>query len=120
MAPVFRPVAATRSWHDWHTPLPGCPRCGYAYEREPGYFLPATWIVHVFTVFGLGMAIGLALDAAFRPPLGLLVPLVCVPTLAFALLFVRHAKAIYLAFDHLIDPQARPPAPGTTPGQPGK
>jgi uncharacterized protein (DUF983 family) len=104
---VFLPLRRTRSWRDWSTPLAGCPRCGYAYEREPGYFLPAIWVVHVFTVFGLGMALGLLLDALVHPPLGTLVLAACVPTVVFAVLFVRHAKVIYLAFDHLISPQSK-------------
>ena len=104
-SPIFRPMLRTRSWHDWATPLTGCPRCEYAYEREPGYFLPAIWVVHVFTVFGFGLVLGLVLDAWLRVSLGLLMVTVCVPMLIFAMAFVRHAKAIYLAFDHLIDPQ---------------
>ena len=112
-SPIFLPLTRTRSWHDWSTPLSGCPRCAYAYEREPGYFLPAIWVVHVFTVFGFGLVLGLALDTWFRVPLGWLVVTVCVPMLIFALAFVRHAKAIYLAFDHWIDPQRSQP-PETT------
>ena len=61
--------------------------------------------MHVFTVFGFGLVLGLVLDAWLHLPLGLLVVTVCVPMLLFALAFVRHAKAIYLAVNHLIDPQ---------------
>jgi uncharacterized protein (DUF983 family) len=106
-SPIFRPITQTRSWHHWATPLSGCPRCDYAYEREPGYFLPAIWVVHVFTVFGFGLVLGLVLDTWLHAPLGLLMLTVCVPMLLFALAFVRHAKAIYLAVDHLIEPQRR-------------
>jgi uncharacterized protein (DUF983 family) len=118
-SPIFRPITQTRSWHHWATPLSGCPRCDYAYEREPGYFLPAIWVVHVFTVFGFGLVLGLSLDVWLHVPLGLLVVTVCVPMLLFALAFVRHAKAIYLAADHLIDPQRRSPQTHSTkPGNP--
>src|SRR5690349_1329720 len=41
VSPMFVPVARTRSLRDWFTPLDGCPRCGYAYDREDGYFLLA-------------------------------------------------------------------------------
>jgi uncharacterized protein (DUF983 family) len=102
---IFLPVIRTRSWRDWSTPVEKCERCGYAYEREPGYFLPAIWIVHVFTVFIFGLTLGLVADAFWKPSSGMLVVTVCVPMTTFALLFVRHAKAIYLAFDHWIDPQ---------------
>jgi hypothetical protein len=51
---MFVPVARTRSLRDWFAPLDGCPRCGYAYDREDGYFLMATWGVHYFTIAGFG------------------------------------------------------------------
>src|ERR671915_519718 len=63
VSPVFVPLRRTRSLRDWFTPLDGCPRCGYAYERESGYFLLATWGIHYFTVTGLGLAFGLVIDA---------------------------------------------------------
>ena len=53
---VFVPALKTRGLRDWITPLDGCPRCGYPYEREGGYFLLAVWGVHYFTVTGLGLA----------------------------------------------------------------
>ena len=107
VSPVFVPVVRTRSWHDWVKPLDGCPRCGYAYEREEGYFLLAVWGVHYFVVAGLGLALGLVVDVLYHPPLTWLVVGVSAPTVAFALLFVRHAKSIYLAIDHFFDPHVR-------------
>lgn len=102
---IFNPLSRVRRWRDWAEPVAGCSQCGIKYEREPGYFLPAIWVVHVFTVFIFGIAMGLTIDAAWHPPLGKLMTMVCVPMVAFAVLFVRHAKAIYLAFDHLIEPE---------------
>src|SRR4051794_19102026 len=61
-SPMFVPVRRTRSLRDWFTPLDGCPRCGYAYDREEGYFLMATWGVHYFAVAGFGLALGLILE----------------------------------------------------------
>ena len=112
VSPVFVPVIRTRSWHDWVTPLDGCPRCGYAYDREDGYFLMAIWGVHYFTVAGFGLLLGLALDVLFHPRLWVLAWGVSVPTVLFGVLFVRHAKSIYLAIDHFFDPHVRPPAAG--------
>jgi uncharacterized protein (DUF983 family) len=120
VSPVFVPVRRTRSWHDWVKPLDGCPRCGYAYDREDGYFLLAIWGVHYFTVAGFGLALGLLLQVLYRPPLGRLAWGVSAATAVFAVLFVRHAKSIYLAVDHFFDPHVRGPAttppPTTTPG----
>jgi hypothetical protein len=63
--------------------------------------------VQVFTVFGFGLALGLVLDTWLQVQISLLMVAICVPMLLFALAFVRHAKVIYLAVDHLIDPQQR-------------
>lgn len=51
--PIFVPIRRTRTFRDWFTPLDGCPRCRYAYERESGYFLMATWGSNYFVVAGL-------------------------------------------------------------------
>ena len=107
VSPLFVPLRRTRSWRDWSTPLDGCPRCGYAYEREEGYFLLAIWGVHYFVVAGFGLALGLAVDVLYHPSLARLVWGVTVPTVIFALLFVRHAKSIYLAIDHFFDPHVK-------------
>ena len=112
VSPIYVPLRRTRSWHDWVTPLDGCPRCGYAYEREPGYFLLAIWGVHYFIVTGVGLALGLLVDALFDPPFWTLIWIVGAATVAFAAAFVRHAKAIYIAVDHYFDPHVRrSPAP---------
>ena len=62
ITPVFMPALRTRSVHDWVTPLDGCPRCGYAYQREGGYFLIASWGVHYFVVTGLCLVAALVVD----------------------------------------------------------
>ncbi|MEI6338903.1 MAG: hypothetical protein WCQ57_10015 [Verrucomicrobiota bacterium] len=53
--PIFIPWYKVRSLHDWFTPLDGCPRCGYAYEREPGYFLLSIWAIN----YGFSSILGL-------------------------------------------------------------
>ena len=44
--PLFHPWKNVQSLSDWFTPNDGCPLCGYAFEREPGYFLLAIWGVN--------------------------------------------------------------------------
>src|SRR5687767_10225543 len=105
---VFMPASKTRSVHDWVTPLDGCPRCGYAYQREGGYFLIATWGIHYFTVTGLGLAFGLILDTLVPMPLWALVAAAAVPTVVFGFVFARYAKSLYLAIDHYFDPHTKP------------
>ncbi len=101
--PMFVPLRRTRSLHDWFTPLDGCPRCGYAYEREIGYFLMAIWAVgYGFgALFGLG--IYLYLEVNYRFSIATLLAGTLAPVFIFVLLFARHAKAYYLAFDHFVD-----------------
>jgi uncharacterized protein (DUF983 family) len=113
MSPIFVPASRTRSVRDWVTPLDGCPRCGYAYERESGYFLIAIWGIHYFTVTGLGLAAGLVIDTLFPMRLWLLVLVTAVPTVLFGFVFARYAKAIYLAIDHYFDPHVKAPQGGS-------
>ena len=110
VSPIFVPWYRTRSVRDWYTPLDGCPRCGYGYEREEGYFLMAIWGIHYFTVAGFGLVLGLLLEHYLKTSLMLIVLLAAVPTVAFGFFFVRYAKAIYIAVDHFFDPHVRPPA----------
>ena len=57
ISPLFMSARRTESLSDWFTMLPGCPRCNYVYEREPGYFLFALWLINfgMVTFFGLGL-----------------------------------------------------------------
>lgn len=109
VSPVFVPVHKTRSLRDWATPLDGCPRCGFAYEREDGYFLLAIWGVHYFTVTGLALIGALVIDYFFPMSFTALAWTVVGPTIVFGFLFVRHAKSIYMAIDHYFDPHVKPP-----------
>ncbi len=104
ISPVFVPVHKMKRFSDWMEPLDGCPRCGYAYNRENGYFLLSTWgfnygivgmlgLISIFTIgdyFNLTTAQMLML---FIPPL---------PVLNF--MFIRHSKSLFLAMDHYFDP----------------
>jgi len=105
--PIFAAVKETRSLRDWFTPLDGCPKCGYAYEREPGYFLLAIWGVN-YGVIGLGgMSAYFILRACtdLRP---MVLFLLCVmPAPFLSVLFARHAKSMFLAMDHFCDPHLR-------------
>ena len=105
--PIFPPLKETRSLQDWFTPLDGCPKCGYAYEREPGYFLLAIWGVN-YGVIGLGgMSAYFILRACtdLRPTVLFLLCVMPAPLLS--VLFARHAKSMFLAMDHFCDPHLR-------------
>lgn len=102
--PMFIPLRSVRSFRDWFTPLDGCPRCGYPYERETGYFLLAIWAVNYGVGSLLGIVLYLILETFFVLPLPLLLTVVIVPVCLFNLAFARHAKAFFLAMDHYFDP----------------
>lgn len=109
ISPIFVPLKKTRSLRDWFTPLDGCPRCGYPYEREPGYFLMAIWAIN----YGLGSLLGiilyLFLEWRYNLPIWNLMAVVIIPVIFFNIFFARHSKALFLALDHFCDPHEPPP-----------
>jgi len=108
-SPIFLPLLRTRSLHDWFTPLDGCPRCGYPYEREPGYFLVSTWIINYGAGSLLGIILYVILDSFFQLDITLLLCIVLSPIALFNLLFARHSKALFIALDHYYDPHEKDP-----------
>src|SRR5262245_42037324 len=104
ISPLFPPAHKVEGLEDWFTTLPGCPRCGFAYEREPGYFLLPIGLVNFGVVMICGTSFALALDSFFEPSTASLIFLTLVLTWGISILCVRHAKAFFLALDHFVDP----------------
>ncbi|MFV0338323.1 MAG: DUF983 domain-containing protein [Chthoniobacterales bacterium] len=104
---IFLPFLKTRSLKDWTTPLDGCPRCGYAYEREPGYFLLSIWALSYGFGSLLGLVLYLFLEWKYDLPLWQLLTFILVPVITFNILFIRHSKSIFLAVDHFFDPHIK-------------
>lgn len=100
MSPLFQPIGEMKHVRDWFDTLPGCPRCNYAYDREPGYFMLALWSLDYGAAAIFGIALFLILFNFFQLSTGQLLLWTLLPTFLFAVLIVRHAKAFYLAFDH--------------------
>ena len=73
--PLFIPWSQVRSLRDWFMPLDGCPRCGYPFEREPGYFLLAIFAINYGVGALIGLAIYLVLDFCFHLPIWLVLTL---------------------------------------------
>lgn len=113
--PVFVPARTVRSMFDWFYPLDGCPECGYAYEREEGYFLLATWAVNYGVVAGGGLAAGLLLQSYTTWSTTAIVGLLLLVMPLASLLLARHAKALFLAMDHYFDPHVRGGRRGSSP-----
>ena len=61
VTPLFPSWKKVGNLSDWFSPSDGCPSCGYAFEREPGYFLLAIWGVNYGVVALGGMALYFAL-----------------------------------------------------------
>jgi uncharacterized protein (DUF983 family) len=102
--PIFIPARKVRSLFDWFSPLDGCPHCGYAYEREEGYFMIAIWVVNYGLVAAIGLTAGMLLQAYSRLSLWSIMALLLVTMPLTSLLLARHAKAFFLAIDHYFDP----------------
>ena len=107
ISPIFPALARTRSLHDWFTPLDGCPRCGYAYDREPGYFLLSIWAINYGMVSLFGLVLYGLFEWFFDWPVWTLIAAVVAPVVVLNVLFARHAKAIFIAWDHFFDPHER-------------
>jgi uncharacterized protein (DUF983 family) len=113
--PIFIPWYQVRSLRDWFMPLDGCPDCGYPYEREPGYFLLSIFAIN----YGVGALIGLVLYLIFdfwvKFPIWLTLVFAITPMPIFNVLFARHSKAFFIAFDLFFDPHTRDDGDGDQP-----
>ena len=107
ISPLFIPLFKTRSLRDWFTPLDGCPRCGYPYEREPGYFLMSIWAINYGIGSLFGIIIYLILEWLYEIPIWYLLASVMVPVILFNFFFARHAKSFFLALDLFCDPHEK-------------
>ena len=108
-SPIFLRALLTRSLRDWFTPLDGCPRCGYPYEREAGYFLVSTWVINYGVGSLLGILIYILLEIFLHLEITQLLCAVLIPIILFNLLFARHSKSLFIAIDHFYDPHEKDP-----------
>jgi uncharacterized protein (DUF983 family) len=113
ISPIFPPLHRIRRPADLFTPLDGCPRCGYAYTREIGYFLMATWAVSYGVGSLVGLAIYLYMEYVLNASLTAMLWTCVSAVVLFNLLFARHARSFWLAIDHFFDPHVREPADGS-------
>jgi uncharacterized protein (DUF983 family) len=104
--PLFVPLKEVRTLRDWFMPLDGCPKCGYPYEREPGYFLLSIFAINYGAGAMLGLLVYLLLDFWLRLPIWQVLTLTIIPIPIFNLVFARHSKAFFLAFDLFFDPHS--------------
>ena len=108
-SPLFVPFSRTRSVMDWFTPLDGCPRCGFPYEREPGYFLFSLWVLNFGFVVSVALITYIILEYYCDVSTPALLVATGLPAPFLGVLIARHAKALFIALDHFIDPFVRVP-----------
>jgi uncharacterized protein (DUF983 family) len=102
--PIFLPWYKVRNLRDWFMPLDGCPHCGYAFEREPGYFLLSIFAINYGVGALIGLAVYLILDFWVQLPIGWTLVFTVLPLPFFNVWFARHSKALFIAFDLFFDP----------------
>ena len=110
VSPLFAPWKSVRSLSGWLSPLEGCSRCRYRYDREPGYFLLAIWAFNYGFVAAAALAAYVLLTSFASLSLTALLLCLLVPMPFVSLAVARHAKALWIAFDHFIDPAKKRPA----------
>ncbi len=105
ISPIFLSLNQVESIPDWFATLPGCPRCDYLYDREPGYFLLALWVINFSLVAVVGIGLLFLLDMLF-PNLSLaqLIFFTMVPLWILGIISARHTKAFFMALDHWVNP----------------
>lgn len=105
ISPIFLSFKQVESIPDWFATLPGCPRCDYVYDREPGYFLLALWVINFGLVAVVGIGVLFLLDYLFTDlSVGQLLFFTLVPLWGLGILSARHTKAFFMALDHWVNP----------------
>jgi uncharacterized protein (DUF983 family) len=104
---VFKPLREVASLSEWFNPVKGCPKCGYDYVRENGYFLISIWAINYGVIGGLGLAAGFIVDEIWHPPAWKVIVFLFLPLPLLNFLFVRHSKSLFLAMDHYFDPHVK-------------
>ena len=105
VSPVFPPLQATRTFKDYFSTLQGCPRCRYDYEREPGYFLMATFAVNYGLMIGTGLVLWIITETFFELPMWLQLTIILTPMVIVGVGAARLSKVIFLAFDLWVVPE---------------
>jgi len=86
----------------WFTLVERCPRCGYLYDREEGFFLGAFVINFAATEALLAVVIGvmIGLEASNGgAPLGVIFAAAAIETIVVPIVFYPFSKTIWAAID---------------------
>ncbi len=80
-----------------------CPACGFAFEREPGYYTGAMAVNLVVSEL-LIVIIAVPLAASQAVSVTILIILGCTIPILLPLIFYRPTKSLWMSFDHFIHP----------------
>jgi uncharacterized protein (DUF983 family) len=97
----------TKVFRGWFAMHEACSHCGRQFQRGPGYFLGSIYVNYAVTgaiVIALFFSFFLT-DTLTGTPL---LVLLCLFALVFPVWFFRYARALWIAFDELVDPWAAP------------
>jgi uncharacterized protein (DUF983 family) len=96
------PLCGARGLFRGLTMHDSCPICGFAFEREPGYWTSAATLNFMISGGVVLMIVGPIVFTGISVPLILAISLVLAAVLP--LLWFRHFKAIWLAIDLHVNP----------------
>ena len=106
---LFQPLSRLNSPVDFFLPLKNCDQCGFRFGREPGYYFgvltPTLPILSLAT--GLVFVVGGYLLFHPEDPHDL-IPMGALGVAIGFILFWRASIAIFMSFDHAIDPPKWP------------
>lgn len=83
-----------------------CSHCGLSFGRESGFYLGAIYFNYGLTAIIVAFAYPLLILTDTLEPRTALLSCFAF-TVAFPLLWFRHARSLWLGFDEFVDPQGR-------------
>jgi uncharacterized protein (DUF983 family) len=92
-------------YRSWFKLIDRCPRCGYIYDREEGFFLGAFVINFMVTelLLGVVLAVLIGMEASSGgAPLGAMFAAAAAETIIVPLVFYPFAKTIWAAIDMIM------------------
>lgn len=89
----------------WFKFREGCPKCDYSYDREPGYFWGAAWIISYTAASLAAFAVAIPLLIYYPEVDGLFIAAAAVtPILPVVGLMHPYSRAAWMWFDHYFHP----------------
>ncbi len=90
-------------YQGWFKMYEHCPVCHFKYERESGYYtgaIAANLVLSELLITAITIPLAVNQNVPFVPLLvwGMTMPIL------FPLIFYRHTKSLWMAFDHMIHP----------------